>query len=211
MMNDTSKFPMGMRTPCTAFKDSRLIASGELGQVVRKAKEHVDEDKNPVLIFDDGTSRLIEVDYRGPVEEVVKRLAFMVGEGVVETAPVEGAKPQGPGRPKLGVVAREVTLLPRHWEWLNAQPGGASVALRKLVEEARRANSGKDRVRQAQDACYRFMSVMAGDRPGYEEAIRALFAGSQERFSAMVEGWPPDVRDHAKKLAEMAFRSPVDD
>ena len=109
--------------------------------------------------------------------------------------------PRRPGRPKLGVVAREVTLLPRHWEWLNSQPGGASVALRKLVEEARRANSGKDRLRRAQEAAYRFMSTMAGNEPGFEEAARALFAGRQEPFEALVRGWPKDVREHAKKLA----------
>lgn len=119
------------------------------------------------------------------------------------------AVPRGPGRPKLGVVAREVTLLPRHWEWLNGQPGGASVALRKLVDEARRANDGKDRVRQAREAAYRFMSVMAGNERGFEEATRALFAGDRERFEEFVASWPADVRDHAKRLAAAAFEGRV--
>src|ERR1043165_2680260 len=100
------------------------------------------------------------------------------------------AAPRGRGRPKLGVVAREVTLLPRHWEWLNGQPGGASVALRKLVEEAKRASHGKDRARQSQEAVHRFMYVVAGNLPGFEEASRAFYAGNQERFNAMVESWP---------------------
>ncbi len=77
------------------------------------------------------------------------------------------AEPRGRGRPKLGVVAREVTLLPRHWDWLNAQPGGASVALRKLVEQARRANGDADRARAAREAAYHFMSAMAGDLPAF--------------------------------------------
>ena len=100
-----------------------------------------------------------------------------------------------------------MTLLPRHWEWLNSQPGGASVALRKLVEQARRANEGKDRVRQAQEATYRFMSAMAGDMAGYEEAIRALYANARERFDGLIQPWPEDVRDHVRKLAAAAFES----
>jgi uncharacterized protein len=95
--------------------------------------------------------------------------------------------------------------MPRHWEWLASQPGGASVALRKLVEQARRANQGRDRQRRAQESAYRFLSAMAGDRPGFEEATRALFAGKQEQFDEIVELWPIDVRNHAKKLAAVAF------
>ena len=104
--------------------------------------------------------------------------------------------PRGPGRPKLGVIAREITLLPRHWEWLAQQPGSASVALRRLVEEARRSGEDNDRVRRAQDAAYRFMSAMAGNRPHYEEAIRALFANDAARFRELIAEWPADVRDH---------------
>ena len=120
--------------------------------------------------------------------------------------------PRGPGRPKLGVVAREITLLPRHWDWLARQPGGASVAIRRLVEQARRTGEDSDRLRQAQEAAYRFMSVMAGNRPHYEDAIRALFAGDPAGFDQLIAGWPADVRDHVSRLAERAFRHdpPVD-
>ncbi|MGB6081560.1 MAG: DUF2239 family protein, partial [Xanthobacteraceae bacterium] len=103
--------------------------------------------------------------------------------------------------PKLGVVAREVTLLPRHWDWLSMQPGGASVALRKLVEEARRRNGDHDRARMARDAAYHFMSTMAGNLPGFEEASRALFASDRHRFAELIASWPPDIRDHIVKLA----------
>ena len=125
------------------------------------------------------------------------------GAAAAEATPI--AAPRGPGRPKLGVVAREITLLPRHWDWLAQQPGGASVAIRKLVEQARRTGEDKDRIRQAQEAAYRFMSVMAGNRPHYEDAIRALFAGDRRRFGKLIAGWPADVRDHASRLAERAF------
>lgn len=180
---------------CTAFEGSRRIASGDLRQVVEKAKQVVDrEGHGPVLLFDDATSGLIEVDFRGTVAEVLERV---------------GGAARRPGRPKLGVVAREVTLLPRHWDWLNSQPGGASVALRKLVEEARRSHAGRDRVRRAQEAAYRFLSAMAGNEPGFEEAIRALFAGDRARFDRFVEAWPADVRDHAKMLAAAALTPPA--
>jgi hypothetical protein len=186
----------------TAFEGFRRIASGDLAQVALKTKEVIDQgERGAVLIFDDATSELIEVDFRGAPEDVLKRLP------PAASPKPEDAEARRPGRPKLGVVAREVTLLPRHWDWLNSQPGGASVALRKLVEEARKVNAPRDRIRQAQEAAYRFISAMAGNEPGFEEATRALFAGKQGRFGELVESWPVDVRDHAKKLAAAACPS----
>ena len=111
----------------------------------------------------------------------------------------------GPGRPKLGVISREVTLLPHDWEWLNQQPGGASVTLRKLVLSARRMSQGADRTRQAKIVCYRFITAIAGHEAGYEEATRALFTGKPDLFAANTETWPADVRDHARFLAQAAF------
>jgi hypothetical protein len=190
-----------MSVQCTAFEGARLIATGDLLSVALKAKKVIDRgERGPVLIFDDLSSDLIEVDFRGTEADVRQRLS--PGESPGQPA---NNIPRGPGRPKLGVVAREVTLLPRHWEWLNRQPGGASVALRKLVEEARRANQGKDLLRAAQEAAYKFLSAMAGNEPGYEEALRALFGHNETRFHEMVEAWPPAVRKHATKLAAVAF------
>jgi hypothetical protein len=187
-----------------AFEGSRCIASGALRDVALKAKEVMDRGESaPVLIFDDVSSEPIEVDFRGTPGDVLGRL------GASATAAPAEADPEAPrraGRPKLGVVAREVTLLPRHWEWLNGQPGGASVALRKLVEHARRANDGIDRIRRAREAAYRFLSAMAGNEPGFEEAARALFARNRERFDEHTELWPGDVRDHARKLAAAGFQ-----
>lgn len=186
---------------CTAFEDSRRIASGSLEQVARMVKELIGEDYHrPVLIFDDSTSEPVEIDFRGSVEDVLDRLNLPGNEGEADNT-----HKRGPGRPRLGVVSREVTLLPRHWDWLNGQSGGASVALRRLVEEARRLNSHKDRVRLARDAAYRFMAAMAGDLAGFEEATRALYAGDRLRFDSLVADWPVDIRDHAKKVSDAAF------
>jgi hypothetical protein len=191
----------------TSFDGHRRIAFGSLlanALVVKKALEK--NAAGPVLIFDDATGRSIDIDTRGSDEDVAARLAAAApgrtGPGEAP-APSTGAaeEPRGRGRPKLGVVAREVTLLPRHWEWLATQSGGASVALRKLVEDARRASSGKEKARQAQERAYHFMSAMAGDLPGFEEATRALFANDRLKFGELVAPWPGDVRDHAHRLA----------
>jgi uncharacterized protein len=191
---------------CTAFEGTRRIAAGELAEVATRAKEVIDRGgAAPVLIFGDETGETIEVDFRGTAEDVRRRLAER-REGAVG-APQPSGTPRGPGRPRLGVVAREVTLLPRHWDWLNGQPGGASVALRRLVDEARHRYEGRDRVRRSQEAAYRFLSVMAGDFPGFEEATRALFAGDLGRFDEMVAPWPDDVREYARGLAAVALQA----
>jgi hypothetical protein len=196
----------------TAFNGHRRIASGPLPTVAVVVKQTIESGAaGPVLIFDDATGRSIEIDTRGSVEEMAGRLARPTAtpdradflQPVPDSVGVDAriSEPRGRGRPKLGVVAREVTLLPRHWEWLAAQPGGASVALRKLVEEARRVHGEKDTRRKAQERAYHFMSAMAGDMPGFEEAARALFANDQPRLRELIAAWPEDVRDHAIALA----------
>lgn len=195
---------MTSSSSCTAFAGVQCIATGDLHSVASAAKRRIDAgEQSHLLIFDDITSEPVEVDFRGTLKAVLNRLPKTAVQQSVATESEAAART--PGRPRLGVVAREVTLLPRHWEWLAAQPGGASVALRRLVEEARRANETKDRVRQAQEAAYRFMSAVAGNLPGYEEAVRALFAGQPEQFGVLTETWPVDVRDHARRLALPAF------
>jgi uncharacterized protein len=191
-------------TAYIAFDGDRRIASGDLREVARAAKQTLDRRNDAaVLVFDGRTSGPIEVDFRGTVDDVLARLPDIAAAPAVEEAALPA--PRGPGRPKLGVVAREVTLLPRHWEWLAQQSGGASVALRRLVDEARRANKDKDRIRQAQEAAYRFIAAMAENKPHYEEVARALFAGDAERFETWTTTWPADVRDHARRLAAAAF------
>jgi uncharacterized protein len=196
------------RNTCIAFVGDRLIAAGNLREVAGAAKQTLDRrDDASILVFDNTGGGPIEIDFRGTLKEVLARLPDVTDVPVaLDNAP---AAPRGPGRPKLGVVAREITLLPRHWDWLAQRPGGASVAIRKLVDEARRASEDGDRLRQAREAAYRFMSVMAGNKPHYEDAIRALFAGDPIRFEELIAGWPADVRDHSARLAERAFRRDV--
>ena len=194
-------------TACIAFDGDRCVASGDLHEVARAVKEMLDRREDALILLLDGmTSGPIEIDFRGGIEDVLARLPE-TPDAAPDASPTELELPpsRGPGRPKLGVVAREITLLPRHWDWLAQQRGGASVAIRKLVEEARRAGEDKDRVRQAQEAAYRFMSVMAGNKPHYEDAIRALFADDPARFEKLIAEWPADVRDHAARLATGAF------
>ena len=201
------------RPSCTAFSGMRRIASGTLAEVARAARKAFAEDGGAaILVFDDTTADQVDLDLGADAGEPAGRARRAGGSGASAAIGEHAvdAAPRGPGRPKLGVVAREVTLLPRHWEWLNGQPGGASVALRKLVEQARKANAGNDRRRRAQEAAYRFMSALAGNLPGFEEAIRALFAGERNRFDGLVEAWPPDVRDYASELAAPAFAGPAE-
>ncbi len=182
----------------TAFEGQRRLASGALADVALAIKRAGQRASEPIAIFNDQTGHPIDLDLRGTPEDVLARLAKTSANPPEAASPAE---PRGRGRPKLGVVAREVTLLPRHWEWLNAQPGGASVALRKLVEQARHANSDADRQRAARDAAYHFMSAMAGNLPHFEEAARALFADDRRAFVGLIARWPADIRDHVVKLA----------
>jgi hypothetical protein len=187
-----------------AFEGDRRIGSGDLHEVARAARQALAPHPHAsILIFDGKTSTLVDVDFRGSVDDVLARIPPTKPPAAEQDTAV--AAPRGPGRPKLGVVAREITLLPRHWDWLAQQKGGASVVIRRLVDEARRNGENGNRVRLAQEAAYRFMSTMAGNRPHYEEAIRALFANDAPCFEKLIAEWPADVRDHATNLAKPAF------
>lgn len=189
------------------FDGDRLLASGPLTVAAPKAKAYLDKQPLSQLLIlgaDDGAT--IEVDFRGSPADVSARLE----SGRAPETPSADAE-RGPGRPKLGVVAREVTLLPRHWDWLNKRSGGASAVLRKLVEMEMRRTADEDRRHAARDAAHRFMLVVAGDKPGFEEASRALFAGNRDLFHNWTAPWPPDVRDHARRMAEGAFENPLDE
>lgn len=189
---------------CIAFCDGRKLVAGSPSEVALAVKAALAANaEQQILVFDAVTSRPVDFDLRGDPADIISRLAPRPA-AEPEAAPGQ-ATSNRPGRPKLGVVAREVTLLPRHWDWLASQPGGASVSLRKLVEAARRQQgAGEDR-RRAQESAYRFMSAMTGNEPGFEEATRALFAGDRDRFTGLIAGWPQDLRDHIVVLAEQAF------
>jgi uncharacterized protein len=188
----------------TAFAADRLIASGDIATVLRKTKQLIDGDQTaPILIFDDRTGRQVDFDLRGTADDAVSRLAshpLFIGAD-------SGAKPKsGPGRPSLGVVCREVSLLPRHWEWLCAQPGGASATIRRLVDETRKRGGPNLRAREARDAAGAFMWVMGGNLPGFEEASRALFAADYQRLKGLVGQWPRDIRQHLARMVDEAAR-----
>lgn len=194
----------------TCFDGSHRVASGSLQSIALAFKKlQSDGTTAPVLVFDNATGRTIDIDTRGSDDEMLARLAASFppdktdAQAEVDSSSstrldaLSAIEGRGRGRPKLGVVPREITLLPRHWEWLGTQPGGASVAIRKLVEEARRAGTEKDRIRKAHERAYHFMLAIAGDLPGFEEATRALFAHDPNRFSDLLAAWPADIRDHA--------------
>jgi len=176
----------------TAFAALRRVAAGTRPAIVAYLREHPGEAA-PVLIFDDASGEQVDFDVRGADPQAPA------------PAPSDEPAARSVGRPRLGVVAREVTLLPRHWEWLARQPGGASVALRKLVDEARQVNAELDAQRASREAAYRFMTAIAGDLPGFEEAARALFAGERQRFESLIDGWAQDVRTHVSRLAGAAW------
>src|SRR4051794_25385876 len=139
----------------SAFVGDRLLASGELRKVLLKAKQRVEAgqaDADTLLIFDDHTGQQVEFDLRGSAEEMLQR-------------ELPAPRPSGPGRPKLGVVSREVSLLPRHWDWLEQESNGISAALRRLVEEASKRDPAEQRARKVRAAAHRFMTAMAGNFP----------------------------------------------
>jgi hypothetical protein len=179
----------------TAFLEGRRLTTGPLHEVaVAVLRAQQAQPEGHPLVFSNASGQSADLDLRGGEEAVAARYTV--------AAPTQA--PKGRGRPKLGVVAREVTLLPEHWEWLAAQPGGASVALRKLVHEARRNGGDGERKRQACDRAYHAMSTLAGNLAGFEEASRALFAGDHERLVAQMAAWPKDVRAYVLQLAEPA-------
>ncbi len=185
---------------CTAFLDVAVVASGSLQHVVAAVKDTLsDRELTQLLVFDDSTGKPIDVDFRGKIDDVLKQFGDSSGTEVNQQTT------RRVGRPKLGVVSGEVTLLPRHWEWLKSQPGGASVTLRKLIDEARRAGEQQSTIQESQEAAYNFMTAMAGDFNQYEEALRALYAGDLDRFYHYIDDWVPDIRNHIKKLAARAF------
>lgn len=177
----------------TSFAGTRLVASADLKSMLLQTKGYLDGDASqPVLIFEDQTGQQVDFDFRGTPEEVLQRASV-------------GKPRPGPGRPKLGVVSREVTLLPRHWEWLEQQPNGISAALRRLVDEARQHAPAAERARLAREAASKFMWSMAGNFPGFEEASRTLFAQDHAAFEQIIRDWPPDVRQHLLHLVQDAL------
>ncbi len=186
----------------TAFAGDRRVVAGDLKTVVLGIKQRVDAgEEQTVLVFDDHDGSQIDFDLRGTPEEALARLASH--PMVLADA---SNRPSGPGRPKLGVICREVSLLPRHWAWLEQQQGGISVALRRLIDDARRRGQGRQLARTVRDGASKFMWTMGGNLPNFEEASRALYAGDHARFKQLIHAWPEDIRDHLERRVDACAR-----
>lgn len=172
----------------TAFVAERVVASGELEGVLPRLKAIFNKNRSTLfLIFDDETGKQTDFNLSGTLDEVLRREC-------------QRPEPSGPGRPRLGVVSREITLLPRHWEWLEMQPHGASATIRRLIDDARKNENGEMRKQRRTHAAGRFLTAMAGNYPGYEEASRALYRGEGDKFAQLIAAWPKDVRNYAMRL-----------
>jgi hypothetical protein len=177
----------------TAFAGNRRIAAGNRDSILSELKQYTDSHDDRVLIFEDMTGKQVDFDFSGSLDDVLER-------GRARVVRVR------PGRPKLGVVGREVSLLPRHWDWLEDQPNGISAALRRLVDEARKREPGAPRAKRLRDGIARFMWAMGGDLPHFEDATRALYGESDERLEDLIAAWPADVRAHIVRLVEEVHR-----
>ncbi len=188
-MNDSN----GEEIMYSAFAGNRRIAAGNRDSILSQVKQYADSSADRVLIFEDATGRQVDFDFSGSLDDVLER-------GRATNARMR------PGRPRLGVVGREVSLLPRHWEWLEEQPNGISAAIRRLVDEARKREPGVQRARRLRDGIARFMWSMAGDLPNFEEATRSLYGETDARLEELIASWPGDVRDHVLRLVEEVRR-----
>lgn len=185
----------------TAFEDHKIIAKGSLQEVVLKVKKRFDKHPESLMvIYSDATGKSMDfINMQGSESDVLKRIVVYT----MDTPTKESTS--GPGRPKLGVISREVSLLPRHWEWLATQSSGASATLRKLVDDAMKKSAGTHHIKSTQERTYLFMSVQAGNLKGYEEALRALYRKDKDTFTTHIKEWPSDVQKHALELAKPVF------
>ena len=177
----------------TAFAGTRRIAAGNRDSILAEVKQYTDSNADGVLIFEDLTGKQVDFDFSGSMDDVLERGRARIVR-------------MRPGRPKLGVVGREVSLLPRHWEWLEDQPNGISAAIRRLVDEARKREPGAQRARRLRDGIARFMWSMGGDLPNFEEATRALYGETDARLDELIASWPADVREHIGRLVNEVNR-----
>ena len=180
----------------SAFLDDALIAQGSRETVTRRIEaRYSSSDFSRIRVFEDATGRVVDLDYWDAAKNGAERPA-------VQRPPLPGQEKRARGRPKLGVTSREITLLPRQWDWLATQPGGASATIRRLVEDARKRRSESVSAAQAREGVHRFMTEMVGDRPGYEVALRALYRSDIASVLQIASGWPEDVRRYLERLLD---------
>lgn len=191
---------MNMFNTYTAFMGTDFFGQGSLSEIILKIKKYIGTAENTnILIFSDLTGKAIDFNFQGSLLDVQKRLDVFVSENSTQQI-------TGPGRPKLGVISREISLLPAHWEWLATQPGGSSAVIRKLIDEARKKSEGSLSIKQIQERVHRFTTAMAGDLQGYEEALRALYRKDEDQFLIQMGSWPSDIRDHVINLSKPIFK-----
>jgi hypothetical protein len=184
----------------TAFNNTDLFHQGDLSEVVLKIKDHIGKAENTTItVFSDATGKTIDFNFQGTKKDVQKRLDVFVSESSLTNTIT------GPGRPKLGVISREISLLPTHWEWLSTQPGGASAILRRLVDEARKKSLNTPSIKSIQEKTHRFISAIAGDLEGYEEVLRAMYRKDEDQFLIHMSSWPNDLKTHALFLSKGMF------
>lgn len=184
-----------------AFKKEKLIAEGDLKKVILKTKrELMRSPESAILIFSNETGKTMDFNFQGSENEVLSRLEVFL-EPKIEIDPKE----KKVGRPSLGVISREVSLLPKHWEWLACQSGGASAEIRRLVEKAMKQTQAASTVKMAQEKTFRFLNTIAGNFPNFEEAIRSLYRRDLNAFEQIIKFWPVDIKDHALHLSKHAW------
>jgi hypothetical protein len=183
----------------TAFENFEILTWGGLEEVAIDVRKRLKAHPSAsIFIFSDSTGKEMDLDFSGTEKEMLSRLKVY--------ASTDPTSSPGPGRPKLGVVSREVSLLPQHWEWCSMQEGGASAAIRRLVEEKTKAPmSAKDKTKHAQEVAYRFLSAIAGNLPNFEDAIRFLYRRDKKKFKELIADWPADLVTHTMNLTEAAF------
>jgi hypothetical protein len=192
-----------------AFSGSSLLVRGDIETVALAARAASSgEAKERLALYVEGSGAAFDLDLSGSEEEILARLPGQFPEASIDTladgCSAPATKPRGRGRPKLGVVSREISLLPRHWQWLSEQQGGASATLRRLVDEARKIRADEAQIRKNVNAAYRFMMDIAGNQAGFEEASRTLFAHNFREFEERIRDWPTDIRTQLARYVEGA-------
>lgn len=183
----------------TVFDKFQILSQGSLNEVAIAVKKRLRIQSDArILIFSDSTGRQVDLDFSGTEKDTLERLKIYI--------PKTASPHTGAGRPKLGVIPREISLLPHHWEWLLNQEGGASSAIRRLIDEKNKpALLAKDKIKQAQEVTYKFLSAIAGDLPHFEDVIRFLYRKDKKKFENLMSDWPKDIVKYSTALANQAF------
>lgn len=180
---------MSIANRYTAFRgDTRIITDSLFNVALALQKQ----SEMNVLVFNDQTGQQIDLDLSGSEDDLKQRYTE-----------VEYVKKVG--RPKLGVISREITLQQKHWNWLDQQSSSASAVIRKLIDKELNDPSSESNIMLAKQAIDHFMLAMLGNMPNYEEATRALYQGNKSHFLALIHNYPKDLKVYLELKAQTAF------